>query len=490
MQAYRAGLVERAVFGMYRATIDGRLLDTNPALVKMLGYDSATELLATNMRDIYATADERERLIQAYQGREGFEGAKTTWKRKDGRLLEVRLTGRIVAEDDGRVFEAIVEDVTGQRQLEAAAGNADRLRAVGQLAGGIAHEFNNLLSVIIGNSELLREEISPSSAAGASVLEIQTASEKATALTRQLMAFARRQPLQAEPLDVVDLLRRLSPGVRSSLREGISLELELPDRTVVAEVDSVQFEQVILSLSRNASDAMPNGGRLTIELDQIELATGAFGPGIQVPSGRYVLVTIEDTGVGMDDTTKSRIFEPFFSTKPFGYGTGLALAVVYGIVKQHGGFIFVDSQVAHGTRFRLYFRSALAPGGRERAARESSLASQLVLVVDDVESVRRLIARTLTQHGYAVREASGAAEALKIADADNVALVITDVDMPGMNGLELASRLTEQWPGIRILVVSGQVADAGSFAFLPKPFARTELLRRVAELLNERPLGL
>jgi len=370
VQADRAALIERTVFGVYRATVDGRVLDANPALVKMLGYDSAAELLATNMREIYADPAERERLIRAQQGR--FEGVEVNWRRKDEQLLIVRLTGRIVSD----VFEAIVEDVTRPRQWESEIRDADRLRAVGQLAGGIAHEFNNLLSIIIGHSELLLDELMPSSPGCESVREIQTASGKAAALTRQLMAFARRQPLQPQVVNIIQLLNRLQTVIHSSLRAGIALEMPSPDQTALVEVDSIQLAQVILSLAGNASDVnvMLPEPALTVRLPASVVAppkdTALFVvPSVEVP---FVLVTVEDTGVGMDDETKSRIFEPFFSTKRFGEGTGLGLAVVYGIVKQHGGFIFVDSEVGHGTRFRLYLRSAKRTRPSDTASPEIS----------------------------------------------------------------------------------------------------------------------
>jgi two-component system cell cycle sensor histidine kinase/response regulator CckA len=260
------------------------------------------------------------------------------------------------------------------RQWESDSRDADRLRAVGQLAGGIAHEFNNLLSIIIGHSELLLDELPPSSPGCDSVREIQTASGKAAALTRQLMAFARRQPMQPEVINIIDSLNRLQGVLQSSLRAGILLEMPSPDQTALVEVDSTQLGQVILSLAGNASDAMPNGGRLTLRVQQVQLSRGAFGPGIEVSPGPFVLVTVEDTGAGMNDETKSRIFEPFFSTKPFGEGTGLGLAVVYGIVKQHGGFIFVDSDVGRGTRFRLYFRSAKPTRPSDTASPEITTA--------------------------------------------------------------------------------------------------------------------
>ena len=219
-QAYRAALLERAVFGIYRSTIDGRLLDVNAALVNMLGYESASELLATNMGDLYADPSERERLIHAHQGRDWFEGVEVTWRRKDGQLLKVRLAGRILSDPGNEVFEAIVEDVTRRRQSESAARDAERLRAIGQLAGGMAHGYNNLLAVIVGQSELLLDLLAPSSAARECVHEIQTASAKAAALTRQLMAFARRQPLQPIPVNIIDLLKRMQPVIEASMPAG------------------------------------------------------------------------------------------------------------------------------------------------------------------------------------------------------------------------------------------------------------------------------
>jgi two-component system, cell cycle sensor histidine kinase and response regulator CckA len=300
------------------------------------------------------------------------------------------------------------------------------------------------------------------------------------------MAFARRQPLRPQPVDVSGVLKRLQPVIHSSMRGGVVLDTRSADESIIVEVDSVQLEQVILGLVGNGSDAMPDGGRLTISVEEVELSAGAFGPGIDVAPGRFGLITVEDTGVGMDEETRSRVFEPFFSTKPFGKGTGLGLAVVYGIVKQHGGFIFVDSELGGGTRFRLYFRSAKPSTMNEMPDRELGAARQTVLVVDDLEGIRRLIARTLRQHRYVVREASNGSDALKIARTENVSLVITDVNMPEMDGRELARRVIEQVPDIRVLVISGRIEDGGSFSFLAKPFSRSELLRRVAELLAEQ----
>jgi two-component system cell cycle sensor histidine kinase/response regulator CckA len=251
-----------------------------------------------------------------------------------------------------------LSNVTRPDHRESDIGDADRLRAVGQLAGGIAHEFNNLLAIIVGHSELLGDGLDGLSPLLESVQEIQTASRKAAALTRQLMAFARRQPLRPEVVNLIESLERLRTALESLLPAGVAFEM-LPDSsTALVEVDSTQFDLVILSLAGNASDAMPNGGRFTIRVEQVHLSPGAFGENIQVPPGPFALVAVEDTGTGMDEDTQSRIFEPFFSTKPFGEGTGLGLAAVYGIVKQHGGFIFVDSEPGRGTRFRLYFRSA------------------------------------------------------------------------------------------------------------------------------------
>ena len=375
------------------------------------------------------------------------------------------------------------------------------MEAVGQLAGGIAHDFNNLLTAIIGYADLLESGIQADPSLRGSLGEIQRAAERAAGLTRQLLAFSRRQVLQSTEIEITSLVRDLIPMLRRLIGEHVSIQ----DRTTpnVGRVlgDRSQLEQVVINLVVNARDAMPTGGPITIATSKAKLdAMAAAG---DLEPGQYLLLEVSDTGIGMDAATQSRIFEPFFTTKEIGYGTGLGLATVYGIVKQMNGAVRVQSDVGVGTTFRLYLPETTA-----KVSTETPLAGGLpggtetLLLVEDDDAVRAFLTHTLETHGYQVIAAAHPSMAVALADShdDVIHLLITDVVLPGSSGLELARALAERRPALQVLYISGYAdatiaRDGGvlkSMHFLQKPFSAGDLLRRIRQILpgleaNARP---
>jgi signal transduction histidine kinase len=385
-------------------------------------------------------------------------------------------------------------EVTGRRALEAQLQQAQKMEAVGQLAGGVAHDFNNLLTVITSYSDLLLTDISPSSAHAADVREIQLAASRAAALTRQLLAFSRRQILQPRVLDPSALTMNLEKMLRRLLREDIELEVRCPPGVGFVNADPNQLEQIIVNLAVNARDAMPDGGRLTIETARVECAGG--GPFDAAP-GAYACLAVTDTGHGMDEETREHIFDPFFTTKPVGEGTGLGLATVYGIVKQSEGHIRVSSAPGQGARFEVYL-----PIVSETAAEEPSAepmapvvgGPERILLVEDEPEVRRIARRMLERRGYEVVEAANGAEALRVLERrrEPIALVLTDLVMPEMGGRELAAQLRHVSPSSRVLFMTGYSEDAmvrkqleaSAAMLLEKPFTLESLTRKVREALS------
>ncbi len=405
-----------------------------------------------------------------------------------------------VAERDpsGRVhrIRGTMQDVTDQRLLEAQLRQAQRLEAVGQLAGGIAHDFNNLLTAIRGYAELVLANLPPGDPNRPDVEQIVAAADRATGLTRQLLAFSRRQFLRPAVVDPAELVEGIAPLLRRLLGEHIEVVTAVAPGVGRIRVDPSQFEQVIVNLAVNARDAMPEGGRLHIEVANVDLDADYVARHIEATVGPHVVLTVSDTGTGMDEATKGRIFEPFFTTKPPGRGTGMGLATVYGIVKQSGGSIYVYSEPGHGTSFKVYLPRIEDEAESVPAApgRQAPGGSETILLVEDEEAVRRFAARTLDRLGYRVLEASDADEALAVARSFGGAidLLVTDLTMPGLQGHQLAERLATGRPGLRVLYVSGFTENAvvgrgvvgTGAAFLAKPFSGDALARAVRRALG------
>jgi two-component system, cell cycle sensor histidine kinase and response regulator CckA len=495
---YRS-LVQSAVYGIYRSSVDGRFLDVNPALIHMLGYDSADEVVKLDpQREVFVEPAEHERLLQEFQRTGCLDSAEVRWKRKDGTVITVRLSGRAATELDeaDQALEIIAEDITERRALEDQFRQAQKMEAVGRLAGGVAHDFNNLLMVVSGYTEVLMEALDQNDPLLVKVQAIQQAADRATTLTRQLLAFSRKQLLELKVVDVNSIVADMERLLRPLIGENIDLTTKLTPNVGHTRADAGQLEQVIMNLVVNAKDAMPDGGRILIQTSEADPDTARREHSLIEP-GTYILLSVSDTGAGMDRETQSRIFEPFFTTKEKGKGTGLGLSTVYGIVKQGGGYIFAQSEPGCGTTFRIYLPRVADPADSPRVDKHAQAAaggSETVLLVEDEESVRELVRETLKTRGYKVIEASDGIAGMRVSEEyqGNIEILITDVVMPGMSGRELAKRVAAARPNIRVLYLSGYTEDAiiheGALepgtGFLQKPFTLQVLARKVREVLQ------
>ena len=497
-EARSRSLILSAAFGICRCTLHGRFLDVNPALINMLGHSSVEDLLKLDARhEVFVNPRELDRLADDYRRIGSLNGVEVQWRRKDGRIIIVRLSGcaAISTDEPEEVLELIAEDITDRRQLEEQLRQAQKMDAVGRLAGGVAHDFNNLLMVINGYTEVLLEQLEKDSAMHSKVQSIQQAADRAATLTRQLLAFSRKQLLELKVVDVNTVVGDMERLLRPLIGENIELVTRLSTQTGRTRADAGQLEQVIMNLVVNAKDSMPEGGKLTLQTAEVAVGQN-FSHHRFIQPGRYAVISVADTGHGMDKETQSRIFEPFFTTKEKGKGTGLGLSTVYGIVKQSSGYVFAQSEVGAGTIFYVYLPRV------EESAEELSPAKtqqneaggcETVLLVEDEESVRELVRLTLAARGYKVLEAENGECGLRLAEGckERIDILITDVVMPGIGGRELAKRLLSLRPGISVLYLSGYTEDAvvtqGALgpgtAFLQKPFTLQNLAKKVREVL-------
>jgi len=492
---YRA-LFDEAPLGIFRASADGRLADVNQAFARMIGADEPGDVVGMPLTELGADPNEMGLTLARWRETGLPESAELAWLRADGRTISVRLYGQWVPQAGGAaVLEVFAEDVTRERVLEEEFRQAQKMEAVGRLAGGVAHDFNNQLTVILGYAESLASQIDEDKPIWNDLSEIRRAALNAAALTRRLLAFSRRQLLKLDVHDLNELVRRVERTLVRVLGEDVAIEAHLEGDVPSVKIDAMQFEQVLLNLAVNARDAMPSGGRLVIETSRVELSDRYRQPGpVRVKPGAYALLTVSDNGCGMDAATRGRVFEPFFTTKEHGRGTGLGLATVYGIVKQIGGYIWVYSEPGRGTTFKIYLPEAPEArwAGAAPEAREGlSVGSETILLVEDEESVRKFASALLRRHGYRVLEASSAEEALAlVASGERVDLVLTDVVMPGLTGPEMMTRLrTER--DVRGLYMSGYTERVlrdgilqSQSELIEKPFGPTELLRRVRQVLD------
>ena len=497
-------LVTHAPYGICRCDSAGKLLDANPALRTMLGYSSARELVGMHLGELCADTQQWFGLADHLRSAAPFNGLIVDWKRKDGTDTVVRVSGRAVS-DNGKstTFELFAEDVTERRALEQQLQQSQKMEAIGRLAGGIAHDFNNLLMVISGYSEFLLDRLGPEPVLRAPAQEIASAAGRASSLTRQLLAFSRKQMLAPKILDLNSVVTENLKMLRRMIGEDINLAMVPANELGAVRADAGQIEQVIMNLAVNARDAMPSGGKLTIETSNVSLDDEYARFHAPLKPGNYVMLAITDTGAGMDSETQSHIFEPFFTTKG-PKGRGLGLSTVYGIVKQSGGYIWVSSEPGKGTTFKIYL-PRIAESGESAAqvvTEAESLAAEpgteTILVVEDEANLRYLARQFLEKQGYRVIEAADGAVAMQIAVAHEgtIHLLLTDVIMPGMNGRELAQRISEIRPNTKVLYMSGYTEnvvgrngtlDAG-IRLLQKPFTLRDLNSRVREVLDSNPV--
>jgi PAS domain S-box-containing protein len=492
--------IEQSAEGIFITDAKGTIEYVNPAFCRVSGYSRA-EALGKNPR-ILKSGKQNEafykRLWTTVLGGEIWQDEITN-RRRDGSFYNEHMTITPVRDQHGEIthFIAIKAEVTERKRLEQQLRQAQKMEAVGRLAGGVAHDFNNMLTIISGYSGLLIEHPGMAEPLRGYVDEIKNASGRAASLTRQLLAFSRQQVLEPRVLDLNTVVAAIQKMLKRLIGEDIDLVTALGEELWPIMADPGQLEQVLLNLAVNARDAMPDGGAVTIETANVNMDAASAQAYFPLKPGPYVLLTFGDTGIGMDAETQARIFEPFFTTKEIGKGTGLGLAMVYGIVKQSGGYIWVHSDLGKGTTFKIYLPRTEVEvddpsSGRGRA--EAQRGTETLLLAEDDDSVRELVRNVLRENGYKVLEASRGEEALQLSElfAGKIDLLVTDLVMPQMNGRELARRLLNQRPQLKVLYISGYAdnatwnpvgPDAGG-AFLQKPFTPEALARKVREVLG------
>jgi two-component system, cell cycle sensor histidine kinase and response regulator CckA len=495
---YRS-LVQSAVVGIFRATREWRFLEVNPALAAILGYETAAEFLACGQENLFVDAKAKGEVQIGFLRRGRFESIEVQWRCKNGSTVTVRLSGRGVRDErEGtEVFEVIAEDVTERKALEDQLRQAQKMEAVGKLAGGVAHDFNNLLTVITGYGQILMDQYAENAQASHSIEQILQAGERATSLTRQLLAFSRRQMLQPRVISLNTLVRNLEKMLRPLLGERIQITVRSSADLGMVRADPSQLEHILMNLAINARDAMPRGGTLTVETGNAELGDAFVRTHPGATAGRYVLLVVTDTGVGMDEHTLAHVFEPFFTTKEPGKGTGLGLSMVYGIVKQSRGYISVESQPASGTTFRIYLPRVNELEDAHPVQRRSTTrraGSGTILLVEDEAAVRGLVETILTTDGYKILTATSPAEAVQICRdfQGRIDVLLTDVVMPEMSGPDLAESLLAMRPELRVLFMSGyagehldeQGLNSDRPTLLQKPFTAVTLEEKIRQTLN------
>jgi two-component system, cell cycle sensor histidine kinase and response regulator CckA len=512
-ERFRA-LVENSDDSIQLATARGTLLYVSPSTEKLYGRPT-DEIVGRSVFELHH-GEERERLTEQWQRcldhpRVPVRGEFRLPAAPDSgdRFVETVRVNHL--QDPGlRAVVTLCREVTERRRLETRIQQTQRLEAIGRLAGGIAHDFNNILSAIHGFASIVEGELPERDPLRVDVREILRAVDRAANLTRQLLAFGRRQLLQPKVIEISGYVRDLERMLRRIVGEDVEILLRLDETGVTARADPGQLEQVLINLVINARDAMPTGGRLTIETanvmvhadDPRRAAAGVLRSGeslADLPAGPYAVVTVTDTGLGMSESVQEHIFEPFFSTKASGQGSGLGLSTVFGIVKQSGGHIHVDSETAQGSTFRIYFPASPESPPRPVAPATAPVATggaETILLVEDEPAVRAFVARALRQQGYQVLDASNGGEAVLIAEQhpDHIHLLLTDVIMPRCSGKQLAERLLRTRTTLRVLFMSGYTEDiiaphgllADGTAFIEKPLTAESLGRKIREVLDRR----
>jgi PAS domain S-box-containing protein len=486
-------LFDHAPDGILIADPTGRYIDVNPSMCRMLGY-SRDELIGLSAADI-VTGDEASHISAAMTSIADHAEYRREWQFLSKSAKVVSADVMATAMPDGNLL-AIVRDVTERHALEAQFRQAQKMEAVGRLAGGVAHDFNNLLTVILGFCEMMLSSVSPRDPIRSDIAQIQAAGLRAAGLTRQLLAFSRKEIVEPTLLDLNTILTTMEPMLARLIRENVHITCcGHPDLPCI-KADRGQVEQVIVNLAVNAQDAMPDGGTLKIDAAATVLDERYASTHLNVVPGPYVVLTVADTGTGMTPDVLAHLFEPFFTTKPMGKGTGLGLATVHGIVTRSGGSVAVDSVPSVGSSFKVYFPQAtegVAPLAVPDAVVEPETGREHVLVVEDDDGLRELTRRLLVQQGYSVQVASNGAAALRVFEANPaIDVLLTDVVMPGRSGPDLAKELVRLRPGLKVIYMSGYNEEAvihhgvinPGIEFLHKPFTAHGLGTKIRAVLR------
>lgn len=500
------GLLEHVRMAAIIVDLDGKVTFCNEFFLSATGW-TRDEVLGHALTD-FLVPEGRALFLQSIQAIAGQK--PTTWTaetaivRKQGGLRWFQSNALVLHDANGKPLGLadLAVDITEHRTLQEQYRQAQKMEGLGRLAGGVAHDFNNLLTVINGYSEIAYRQLSDIDPLRANIHEVRKAGARAAELTKQLLTFSRQQIIQAKPIDLNALVGDSHRMFKRLVGENIELETALDPRIGKVLADAGQIHQVLMNLLVNARDAMPEGGRVVIETADVEVNASRVAINAEATTGRHVVLSVCDTGTGMDAHTRERIFEPFFTTKPPGQGTGLGLATAYGIIKQAKGWIEVDTAVGEGTTFRVYLpRLQPEPDTKEEPTLgvDKEYRTETVLLVEDQEDVRRFATEVLSQYGYRVLTADCGTEALKLAEGHpgKIDLLLTDVVLPGMNGLELAEQLRLVRPGIPVLFTSGYTGEVGvlnrildsGLAFLPKPYMPEAMALRVREAI-ENPVPL
>lgn len=505
-EKYR-NIFENALEGIFQATPEGRFLNVNPAAAKMHGYRSSREMM-TSISDIehqvFVDPAQGKRFTDIIEKEGRVEAFEIEAYKKNGEKIWVSLTARSVCDGDGAIlyYEGISEDITERKRAEDEKARlrsqllqAQKMEALGELASGVAHDFNNILTALIGYGNLLTMGMEADDPLREYADQILASSEKAANLTQSLLAFGRKRAIELKPRNVNTVIRGMEKLLRRLLTEDIELKVMLTeesDASVMADI--TQLDQVLMNLASNARDAMPRGGRLCIETEETEIddefrEAHGFGE-----PGRYVRISVSDTGCGIDEKTKERMFEPFFTTKDLGKGTGLGLAIVYGIVKQHNGYISIHSEPGQGTVFGVYLPAIEGKSEETRQTfQDTPGGTETILVADDSDELRELISEVLAGRGYTVIEAEDGQNAVHrfLEQKDSIDLLILDVVMPNKNGKEAYEEMKKIRPNIKALFISGYTGDVvidkgvsgDAVDFISKPLSPNELLLKVREVL-------
>jgi two-component system cell cycle sensor histidine kinase/response regulator CckA len=484
--------------GAWQSTLDGRMISGNTAAAAILGYETVEELQTINTSALHVEPKEHEAFSRELERHGRITHRELRLKRRDGSIIWCLVNAAVshAAGNRPATVDCTLIDLTDRRFLQAQLRQAQKMEALGRLAGGVAHDFNNLLTAILGYCELVLIDLPTGSRMAVDVGHIQAAGERARDLTQQLLVFSRKQALRPDVVNIRTALARFDGLVPRLLGEHIQVTTHVPPDLWNVRIDPSQLEQILLNLAVNASDAMPRGGRLTMETHNVELDAQYVRLHPVVIPGQYVLLVMSDTGSGMSPAVRAHAFEPFFTTKPVGKGTGLGLSTVYGIVKQNGGYIWIYSEEGHGTSFKIFLpRVDAQEQPKEPAAKEAEgRGTETVLLVEDEDAVRALAQVVLERNGYEVLSARTAAEAIGIAGSEGrlIHVLLTDVVMPLMSGPELARRLREIRPGLNVLFMSGYTANAivdqglleSGAPFLSKPFSPSSLALAVRGVLD------